>query len=240
MEVDLPAVSDYEGDRPGSAKITTRGLVSPEALHHEIVDLSAWAWDDFLQANADPTLSDLGMVAGDQIWPPVDGELPGRYEGFDGDISRYPEHVRQQPNLAMTDIPEIEQLVRGLDETGRIDVDQWMSDQDLDAVVFPAVADVGLADMDVAPASADLGWRNGVWVANGNLAIRHLGIPTVTVPMGSMSDIDMPVGLTFAGRRGDDVTLLRIAAAFDAIKPRRTAPPRTAGPYRLHPLSFPS
>jgi hypothetical protein len=36
--------------------------------------------------------------------------------------------------------------------------------------------------------SADLGWRNGVWVANGNLAIRHLGIPTVTVPMGTMDD----------------------------------------------------
>ena len=49
-------------------------------------------------------------------------------------------------------------------------------------------------------ASADLAWRNGVWVANGNLAIRHLGIPTVTVPMGTMADIHMPVGLTFAGR----------------------------------------
>ena len=69
----------------------------------------------------------------------------------------------------------------------------------LDAVVFPAVADVGPADMDVNAASADLGWRNGVWVANGNLAIRHLGIPTVTVPMGTMADIGMPVGLTFAG-----------------------------------------
>ena len=80
----------------------------------------------------------------------------------------------------------------------------------LDAVVFPAVADVGPADMDVNPASADLGWRNGVWVANGNLAIRHLGIPTVTVPMGTMADIGMPVGLTFAGRAYDDVALLTL------------------------------
>jgi amidase len=38
----------------------------------------------------------------------------------------------------------------------------------LDAVVFPAVADVGKADMDVNEESADLGWRNGVWVANDN------------------------------------------------------------------------
>jgi amidase len=81
--------------------------------------------------------------------------------------------------------------------------------------------------MDVDEASADLGWRNGVWVANGNLAIRHLGIPTVTVPIGTMADIGMPVGLTFAGRAHDDVALLRIAIAFDATGTRRTPPPRT-------------
>ena len=39
------------------------------------------------------------------------------------------------------------------------------------------------------PVSADIAWSNGVWVANGNLAIRHLGVTTVTVPMGVMADI---------------------------------------------------
>jgi amidase len=97
----------------------------------------------------------------------------------------------------------------------------------LDAVVFPAVADVGKADMDVDAASAEDGWRNGVWVANGNLVPRHLGIPTVTVPMGTMADIGMPVGLTFAGRAYDDTALLVLAAAFEATGNRRTAPPRT-------------
>ena len=66
-----------------------------------------------------------------------------------------------------------------------------------------------------------------MWVANGNLAIRHLGIPTVTVPMGTMADIGMPVGLTFAGRAYDDNALLRYASAFEAIRHRRTAPKRT-------------
>ena len=89
------------------------------------------------------------------------------------------------------------------------------------------MADVGPADMDVNPASADLGWRNGVWVANGNLAIRHLGIPTVTVPMGTMADIGMPVGLTIAGRTYADRDLLAWASAFEALRPRRTTPPRT-------------
>ncbi len=116
----------------------------------------------------------------------------------------------------------------GLEETRRIDLEEWMDDLGLDAVVFPAVADVGPADMDVNEASADLGWRNGVWVANGNLAIRHLGIPTVTVPMGTMADIGMPVGLTFAGRAYDDTALLALAAAFEATGSRRTTPPLTS------------
>ena len=83
------------------------------------------------------------------------------------------------------------------------------------------------ADADVNTASADIAWRNGVWVATGNLAIRHCGVPTVTVPMGTLDDIGMPVGLTFAGRAYDDTALLRLAAAFEATGARRTVPPRT-------------
>ena len=66
-----------------------------------------------------------------------------------------------------------------------------------------------------------------MWVANGNLAIRHLGIPTVTVPMGTMADIGMPIGLTIAGRAYDDAALLGYAAAIEATGSRRTSPPRT-------------
>ena len=67
----------------------------------------------------------------------------------------------------------------------------------------------------------------GIWVANGNLAIRHLGVPTVTVPMGVMADISMPVGLTFAGRAYDDNNLLRFASAFESTGSKRLVPPRT-------------
>ncbi|PPG42758.1 amidase [Pseudoclavibacter sp. RFBA6] len=227
VEVDFPVVSNYEGDRPGAPKISTRGLVSPEYLKREIVDLSAWGWDDFLAANGDPKLNSLTQVDGTRIFPHPDGALPDRYTGFDDDIATYPEHVREHPVASFTDIPELAGGVRGLEETRRIDLDEWLLAQRLDAVAFPAVADVGPADMDVDEASADLGWRNGVWVANGNLAIRHLGIPTVTVPMGTMADIGMPVGLTFAGRAYDDTALLRLAAAFEATGERRTEPPRT-------------
>ena len=225
--VDFPAVTNYEGDRTGAPTIATRGLVSPEYLHREIVDLSAWAWDDFLRANGDPNLDHLSDVDGALIFPHPEGALPDRYHGFDDQISAYPAHVREHPVQALTDIPHLEDGVRGLEETRRIDLEEWMDALGLDAVVFPAVADVAKADMDVDETSADHGWRNGVWVANGNLVPRHLGIPTVTVPLGTMADIGMPVGLTFSGRAYDDTALLVLAAAFEATGNRRTAPPRT-------------
>lgn len=225
--VDFPAVTNYEGDRPGAPTIATRGLVSPEYLHREIVDLSAWAWDDFLRANGDPELDHLADVDGALIFPHPKGALPDQYHGFDDQISAYPAHVREHPVQAFTDIPHLEEGLHGLEQTRRVDLEDWMDRLGLDAVVFPAVADVGKADMDVDEASAELGWRNGVWVANGNLVPRHLGIPTVTVPLGTMADIGMPVGVTFAGRAYDDTALLALAAAFEATGSRRTAPPRT-------------
>ncbi len=225
--VDFPAVSNYEGDRPGALTIATRGLVTPEYLRREIVDLSAWAWNDFLEANGDPALHSLADVDGARIFPQPEGALPDRYTGFDDDIAEYPGWARSHAGATLADMPELEAGLRGLEETRRLDLEQWMDELGLDAVAFPAVADVAPADMDVNEASADLGWRNGVWVANGNLVPRHLGIPTVTVPMGTMSDIRMPVGLTFAGRAYDDTALLRLAAAFEATGARRTPPPRT-------------
>ncbi|KQR37362.1 amidase [Microbacterium sp. Leaf159] len=230
VEVDFPVVSNYEGDRPGAPTIATRGLVSPEYLQREIVDLSAWGWEDFLQANGDPQLHTLAAVDGASIFPHPEEALPDRYTGFDDDIAEYPGWVRDNPGVGFEDMPELPDGIRGLEETRRIDLESWMDEHRLDAVVFPAVADVGPADMDVNVASADLGWRNGTWIANGNLTVRHLGIPTVTVPMGLMADIAMPIGLTFAGRAYDDSALLRLAAAFEGTGEageRRTAPPRT-------------
>ncbi len=225
VETDFPVVSNYERDRPGATSIADR--VGQAYLKREIVDLSAWAWEDFLQANADPRLSTLAGVDGATIFPRPAGAALDRYTGFDDDIAEYPDWVRAHPGAGLADMPELERGLRDLEAIRRHDLERWMDEQGLDAVVFPAVADVGPADMDVVEASADLGWRNGVWVANGNLAIRHLGIPTVTVPMGTMADIGMPVGLTFAGRAHDDTRLLRLAAAFEATGSRRTEPPRT-------------
>lgn len=228
LETDFPVVSRYDGDRAGAPTVATRGLLPEGYLEEEIWEQSMWGWETFLRANGDPRLHRLADVDGAAIFPAPEGALPDRYGELDFDLAQYVTRARESGVVEdVTSLPLLEGGLRGLEETRRVDLEEWMDELGLDAVVFPAVADVGPADADVDDASAALAWRNGVWVANGNLVPRHLGIPTVTVPMGTMADIGMPVGLTFAGRGWDDTRLLRLAAAFEATGQRRTAPPRT-------------
>ncbi|RUW63456.1 amidase [Mesorhizobium sp. M7A.F.Ca.US.008.03.1.1] len=225
VEVDFPLVSNYERDRPGARTMLERGLVPQDFAERELWDLCIWGWDDFLRANADPALPDLVSVDGPKIFPQPPGTLPDRYEGG-FDLRKYVERARSGVT-PVTEIPTIEEGLKGLEATRRIDFEDWLDAQGIDAVVLPAAADVGPADADIDEASAALAWRNGTWVANGNLVWRHFGIPTVTVPMGTMADIGMPVGLTFAGKAYDDVRLLRMAGDFERATQRRASPPRT-------------
>nr|WP_215908657.1 amidase [Pseudomonas fluorescens] len=226
IEVDFPLVSNCEGDRPGAPTVFTRGLVSKEFLHDELWELSAWAFDDFLRANGDPHLNRLADVDGPSIFPHDPGTLPNREDDLAAGMDEYV-RMAQRGITPWDQISTVPDGLRGLEQTRRLDLEAWMDTLGLDAVLFPTVADVGPADADVNETSADIAWSNGVWVANGNLAIRHLGVPTVTVPMGVMADIGMPVGLTFAGRAYDDSALLRFASAFEATGSKRMIPPRT-------------
>ena len=226
IEVDFPLVSNCEGDRPGAPTVYNRGLVSEAFLHDELWELSGWAFDDFLRANNDPNLNCLADANGPLIFPHDPGTLPNR----EGDLAASMEIYVTMAKRGLKQWHEIESVPEGLkalEYTRKIDLEDWMDALGLDAVLFPTVADVAPADADVNPASNDIAWRNGVWVANGNLAIRHLGVPTVTVPMGVMSDIGMPVGLTFAGRAYSDNQLLTLAAGFEATGKRRIIPPLT-------------
>ncbi|KRB21957.1 amidase [Mesorhizobium sp. Root695] len=225
VEVDFPVVSNYERDRPGARSMVERGLVPEDFAEHELWDLCIWGWDDFLRANADPALPDLASVDGPKIFPQPPGTLPDRYDGG-FDLREYVERARAGVTPVL-DIPTLKEGLKGLEATRRIDFEDWLDAQGIDAVVLPAAADVGPADADVNEASATLAWRNGTWVANGNLVWRHFGIPTVTVPMGTMADIGMPVGLTLAGKAYDDERLLRMAGDYEQSSHRRTRPPRT-------------
>ncbi len=225
IEVDFPVVSNYERDRPGARSMVDRGWVPESFADSELGLLSAWAFDDFLRSNADPDLPDLASADGARIFPAPPGALADRY-GDDASLAHYV-GLAKKGFPVLTDIPDMAVGLEGLEATRLADFEVWMDELGLDAVVLPAVADVGPSDADVNEVSADLAWRNGTWVANGNLVWRHLGIPTVTVPMGVMSDIGMPVGLTIAGKAYDDTRLLRFAGAFDRAAKHRAAPPRT-------------
>lgn len=234
IETDFPVVTKYEDKAGEQHNLVARGLLPADFADRELYELSMWSWQEFLAANNDAALHALVDVDGDRIFPQPTGALDdqygiqqSRFSPADVTLDSYVTRARRDGVPKLGDIPAIAEGIRGLEKARATDLEQWMDDHNLDAVVFPAVADVGPADMDVNPASARLGWRNGTWIANGNVVIRHLGIPTVTVPMGNMSDIGMPVGLTFAGRGYDDTNLLAMASAFDRRFSGRVPPPRT-------------
>ncbi|MES2094949.1 MAG: amidase [Actinomycetota bacterium] len=225
VEVDFPVVSNYERDRPGALSMVDRGIVPAEFADRELWELSMLAWHDFLASNDDPALHALADVDGARIFPHPSGALPDRYGDFD--LADYVTRARELGIVALADIPSIREGLLGLEATRRVDFEDWLVELGLDAVVFPAVADVGRSDSDVSPQSAAEAWRNGTAVANGNLVPRHLGIPSVTVPMGLMADTRMPVGLSFLGAAYDDSRLLQFASAFEAATRLRVSPPRT-------------
>ena len=243
VEIDLPVVTDYEsrGKTPDRS-LVARGYVPAGFADSELYELSMWGWEEFLQANGDPALHRLADVEPSLIFPEPPGALPGQYDDHlsrfapeDVDLADYVHRAREHGVPALDEIAHISEGAAGLERARRELFEAWLDEQGLDAIVFPAVADVGPADADVNPESAERAWRNGTWVANGNLVPRHLGIPAVQVPIGVMSDIGMPVGLTIAGRAYDDSALLRYAAAVEATANRdgsavgrtRRAPART-------------
>lgn len=230
VETGFPVVDRYEKLHEGDEDFLDRGFVTREFLDDEVGDLAVWAMDTFLRTNADPALPRLADADAALIFPHPPGALPDRYGIWHYDISYdIGEYVAraQQWRPDWREVESLEEGLRGLEHTRRVDFEEWMDAEGIDAVVFPTQSDVGPADADVNPASADIAWRNGVWVSNGNLVPRHLGIPTVTVPMGTMADTGMPVGLTIAGPAYSDTRLVQLGAAIAGLGARRTAPGRT-------------
>lgn len=231
IECDFPVVSNYEADRAGAPNIMNRGIVSKEFFDLEIWDLSMWGWDEFLKLNGQPDLCRLADVDGPRIFPrhPLD-TLPELTSDIDVDLADYVTKARAEGVANPFDGPNAQGIragLEGLEHTRQLDLEDWMAANRFDAVVFPTLVDVGRADADSDAESSRQAKRNGVGVATGNLAIRQLGIPTVTVPMGLAADIKMPIGLTVAGQAYSDARLFELASIFEALRPRRVAPPRT-------------
>lgn len=223
IEVDLPVVSNYEEDRPSARGLPARGLVPADWRGMEGGPMTAMALDRFLRVNGDAELSSWADVDGDDVFPDEDAPVPVWITRARGgfDWARLAELVKQGLPESYEDLPGFAQLLKGLESARKLDFEEWMESQGLDFIVFPAAGDVGRDDLFSRPESLADASRNGVVYSNGNRVIRHLGIPTVTVPMGLMADIQMPAGLTFAGPAYSDDRLIDCALAFEQATQRR-------------------
>lgn len=221
---DFPAVTGYENNQllPDDCPRLPDSWASMERGQ-----LVAHAWNDFLQANGDSILPDIAAVDTSEIYPDRLRTAPElRYLAPANNIhfSRLAEYVKTKPLYQTNDIAE---ALKTLETMRKRLFDDYLAAHNCDCFAFPAAGDVGRADADSNHESAAHAWQNGVKYSNGNRAIRHLGIPTVSVPMGILADKKMPVNLTFAGRAYDDVRLLKWANAFEITTLRRIAPERT-------------
>ena len=227
-EVDFPVVTKFE--KPdGNSVVDDQSTAPPHRNDIDMCQLMAYAWDDFLAANADATVAtSLAHVDSGTIFPRPRGSIPDRYDANDP-LVRHTDVVAHVTDgrIPTYQIPGLAEALRKLETTRKEDFEDWLDAQGLDAVVWPCNGDVGRADADVNEDSAKEAWRNGVLYSNGNCAIRQLGIPTVSVPMGIMKDTGMPVNLTFAARAYDDDNLFRYGYAFEKGSRLRQAPGRT-------------
>lgn len=229
-EVDFPIVTKFE--QPCMTRADSPVKESGTPPHHNEIDmcqLMAYAWDDFLLHNGDRNVAtSLAQVDSATIFPRPLGSIPDKYDSNDP-LVRHTDVVAHVVNgrIPTYEIPNLGDALKNLESKRKSYYEDWIDELGLDAVVWPCNGDVGRSDADVNERSAADAWRNGVLYSNGNCAIRQLGIPTVSVPMGVMADTDMPVNLTFASKAYDDNNLFRYAYAFEKASRSRQAPKRT-------------
>ncbi|KAJ5292052.1 Amidase [Penicillium angulare] len=226
IETDFPLVTKYESNAASGQLVTVRNL--PEGWPaKERCEVVAHAWDDFVTANKQRGLESLTRVDPNTIFPLAPGSLLGTPEAANkprwGEIVEYP---RTKPS-SIFEISGMKQAVQALEDARNETFEKWMDELGLDAVVFPAIADVGAANADCDEEASRYAWSNGVKYSNGNRPIRHLGVPTISVPMGVMEDTKMPVSLTFASKAYEDTALLRYGFAFEMASKSRVQPPLT-------------
>ena len=189
--------------------------------------LISHAWNDFLRGFNDPELPDLFAVDPFTIYPDFLRTEPELKHFERANAIQYHKLADCLRSTTFFGIEGLEEAVHALEGMRKVLLEDWLVSLACDCVVFPAAGDVGPANADSSFEGASLAWRNGVYYSNGNRAIRHLGIPTVSVSMGVLSDKSVPMNLTFAGPAYDDIKLLKYANAFEARTHRRVAPSHT-------------
>ncbi|CAO2651429.1 Nn.00g039990.m01.CDS01 [Neocucurbitaria sp. VM-36] len=227
---DFPLVTRYENDSiSGEANNVTGAPSDWNQVERGI--LIAKAWNDFLEQNGDDDIQSLADIEDPtMLFPKPKDYKPDTFLEVRNWINYagLPALLAQVKDTSIYDLPGLSQAVKALEAQRKRDFEEWMDQNKLDIVVFPAQGDVGLADLEFNLESVKHSLQNGVKYSNGNRAIRHLGVPTVSVPMGLMSEKKMPVNVTFVGRAYEDTKLLEYAYAFEQATKRRVSPPLTS------------
>ncbi|KAJ5359367.1 Amidase [Penicillium cataractarum] len=224
VETDFPLVTSYESNAASGQLVTVDNL--PEGWQaKERCEVVSHAWDDFVVSNGQKDLPSLTVVDPTTIFPLAPGSLLGTPEAANkprwGEIVAYP-HTKPS---SIFEIPGMKQAINALEHARKATFEDWLDKLGLDAVVFPANGDVGASNADKDEETSLFAWSNGVKYSNGNRPIRHLGVPTISVPMGVMEDTHIPVNLTFAGKGYEDIDLLRYGYAFEMASKCRLQPP---------------
>jgi amidase len=236
VEVDFVPMHLYEADRPDIRTVPERGLMPEEwwfsfrkgaPRNAEFFDLSPYAYEAFLKSCNDPGIPSWKTVDASQVFPDAPGSVEAKGKGLPHGYAEVKAAIVagvKEP----ADLPKFREALEGIERLRKTVFEDWLVANGFDLVAFPANAGVGKADADVNEASYEAANRNGVWFSNMNHAMRHLGIPSVSVPMGLMSDTRMPVNLTFIGPAYADARLLSYAYAYEQATHNRRPPPRVA------------
>ncbi|KAJ4113902.1 hypothetical protein NW768_011432 [Fusarium equiseti] len=229
IETDFPLFENYtRQDFPGQSMNVPN--LSQEWAALERCEMIALSWDDFLRGNGDKDIPDFLSVELAKIHPhiaPMDD--PSQHTESQNQV-RYEDMVAAVKNRGdsrLVDLPGCKDALQALEAMRKKDLEDWMTDNNYDAVVFPTNGDVALADADESYESMVSALRDGVKYANGGRSLKHLGVPCITVPMGNLADEKMPVGLSFCGKAYEDSTLMSYAYAYETSSKRREIPPLT-------------
>jgi hypothetical protein len=224
---DFPLVTNYEND--SVSKEANNVVGAPSNWNHvERGVLIAKAWNSFLVQNNDQDIKGLKDIEDSgMLFPKPKPYVPDTFLEVRNwiDYPGLPSLLDQVEGESVFDVPGLEEAVKALEAQRKRDLEDWMTENNLDVIAFPAQGDVGLADLEFNLESTKHSLQNGVKYSNGNRAIRHLGVPTVSVPMGVLEGKGMPVNITFAGRAYEDPKLLEYAYAFEQATRKRISPP---------------
>ncbi|KAH7198998.1 amidase signature domain-containing protein [Fusarium flagelliforme] len=227
IETDFPLFENYTRQDFAGQSMNVPNL-SQEWAALERCEIIALSWDDFLRGNGDKDIPGFLSVELDKIHPhiaPMDD--PSQHTESQNQV-RYEDMVAAVKNRGdsrLIDLPGCKDALQALEAMRKKDLEDWMIENNYDAVVFPTNGDVALTDADENYESMISALRDGVKYANGGRSLKHLGVPCITVPMGNLEEEKMPVGLSFCGKAYDDSTLMSYAYAYETASNRREAPP---------------